>query len=62
MADKLSIAVLGGTGDLGGGLAWHVGPIDNAAVAESLTSVLIFMNKRYKFPGAGIKISSGRAA
>jgi 8-hydroxy-5-deazaflavin:NADPH oxidoreductase len=42
--------------------AWHAGPVDNAAVAESLTSVLIFMNKRYKFPGAGIKISGGRAA
>ena len=27
--------------------------------AESLTSVLIFMNKRYKFPGAGIKITTG---
>ena len=42
--------------------AWHAGPVDNAAVAESLTSVLIFMNKRYKFPGAGIKISGGRSA
>ena len=40
--------------------AWHAGPVDNAAVAESLTSVLIFMNKRYKFPGAGIKITGGR--
>jgi hypothetical protein len=40
----------------------QAGPIDHAAVAESLTSVLIFMNKRYKFPGAGIKISGGRAA
>jgi len=37
--------------------AWHAGPIDKAAVAEALTSVLIFMNKRYKFPGAGIKIA-----
>ncbi len=42
--------------------AWHAGPVDNAAVAESLTSVLIFMNKRYKFPGAGIKITTGEAA
>lgn len=42
--------------------AWHAGPVDNAAVAESLTSVLIFMNKRYKFPGAGIKITAGEAA
>jgi len=39
--------------------AWHAGPIDNSTVAEALTSVLIFMNKRYGFPGAGIKITSG---
>lgn len=37
---------------------FHVGPIDNAAVAEALTSVLIFMNKRYKSPGAGIRITN----
>ena len=37
---------------------WHVGPIDNAAVAEALTSVLIFMNKRYKSTGAGIRITN----
>lgn len=36
----------------------HVGPIDNAAVAEALTSALIFMNKRYKSPGAGIRITN----
>ncbi len=42
--------------------AWHAGSIDNSVVAESLTSVLIFMNKRCKFPGAGSKISAGRAA
>lgn len=42
--------------------AWHAGPIDNSVVAESLTSVLIFMNKRYKLPGAGIKITGGHAA
>jgi len=37
--------------------AWHAGVIDNSAVAEALTSVLIFMNKRYKIKGAGIKIT-----
>ena len=42
--------------------AWHAGPIDNSVVAESLTSVLIFMNERCKFPGACIEISAGRAA
>lgn len=36
--------------------AWHAGPIDNSVVAEALTSVLIFMNKRYEMDGAGIRI------
>jgi hypothetical protein len=36
--------------------AWHAGPIDNSVVAEALTSVLIFMNKRYGIDGAGIRI------
>jgi NADPH-dependent F420 reductase len=35
---------------------WHCGSIDNAVVAESLTPVLIFMNKFYNFDGSGIKI------
>jgi len=37
--------------------AWHAGAIDNSVVAEALTSVLIFMNKRYKIDGAGIRIT-----
>lgn len=37
--------------------AWHAGRIDNSAVAEALTSSLIFMNAHYKIPGAGIKIT-----
>ncbi len=37
--------------------AWHAGPIDNSAVAEGLTSILIFLNKRYKLEGAGIRIT-----
>lgn len=36
--------------------AWHAGPIDNSAVAEALTSVLIFINKRYGMDGAGIRV------
>ena len=36
--------------------AWHAGRIDNSAVAEALTSVLIFMNGSYKIDGAGIRI------
>ncbi len=37
--------------------AWHAGPLDNAVVAEALTSVLIFINKNHHFDGAGIRIS-----
>ena len=37
--------------------AWHAGAIDNSAAAEALTSILIFMNRRYKFDGAGIRIT-----
>jgi 8-hydroxy-5-deazaflavin:NADPH oxidoreductase len=32
------------------------GPICNSAAAEALTSVLIFLNRKYKVPGSGIKI------
>ena len=37
--------------------AWHAGPIENSAVAETLTSALIFMNRFYKIRGAGIRIT-----
>ncbi|MCP4047378.1 MAG: NADPH-dependent F420 reductase [Aestuariibacter sp.] len=37
--------------------AWHAGRIDNSAVAEALTSVLIFINGNYKIDGAGICIT-----
>lgn len=43
----------------GGLRAWHAGPLANSAAAEALTSILIGMNKRYKFPGAGIRITDG---
>jgi len=36
---------------------WHAGPIANAVVAEALTSVLITLNRRYKIPGAGFRIT-----
>jgi len=35
---------------------WHAGSIDNSVVAESMTSVLIFMNKFYNMKGAGINV------
>lgn len=44
----------------GGLTAWHAGPLANSAAAEALTSVLIGMNRRYGYPGAGIRITTGR--
>ncbi len=35
----------------------HGGPLANAAAAEALTSVLIFLNKTYQIDGAGIAIT-----
>ena len=40
-----------------GMVAWHAGALANSAAAEALTSVLIAINKRYKVPGAGIRIT-----
>ncbi len=38
--------------------AWHAGTIANSAATEALTSLLIFINKRYKIAGgAGITIT-----
>jgi len=34
-----------------------VGPLANSVVAESLTSVLIWINKQYKIPDSGIRIT-----
>jgi len=36
----------------------HAGPLANSVAAEALTSVLIFMNRRYKSGGAGIRITA----
>jgi hypothetical protein len=35
----------------------YAGPICNSAAAEALTSVLIAINRRYKIPGSGIRIT-----
>lgn len=40
-----------------GMVAWHAGALANSAASEALTSVLIAINKRYKVPAAGIRIS-----
>ena len=37
--------------------AWHAGPLANSVASEALTSVLIAINKRYKVPGSGIRIT-----
>lgn len=37
--------------------AWHAGALANSVAAEALTSVLIAINKRYKVPGSGIRIT-----
>lgn len=41
-----------------GMVAWHAGMLANSAASEALTSVLIAINKRYKVPGAGIRITA----
>jgi NADPH-dependent F420 reductase len=38
---------------------WHAGPLVNAVAAEALASVLIHLNRRYRLPGAGIRITPG---
>ena len=50
-------AVVIGLAEAAGLRAWHAGPLDNAVVAEAMTSVLIFMNRRYKIDGAGLRIT-----
>lgn len=37
--------------------AWHAGPLVNSAAMEALTSVLIFINKRYPGSHAGIRMT-----
>ncbi|WP_206606561.1 NADPH-dependent F420 reductase [Steroidobacter cummioxidans] len=36
---------------------WRCGPLRNSLVTEGLTSLLIAINRRYKVPGAGIRIT-----
>lgn len=38
---------------------WEAGPLANSVAAESLTSVLIAINRKYKIAGAGIRITGG---
>ena len=36
---------------------WHAGVLANSAAAEAMTSVLIAINRHYKVPGAGIRVT-----
>ena len=36
---------------------WDAGPLDNAVAVESLTPILLGINKRHKIKGAGIRIT-----
>ncbi|MGB8365175.1 MAG: NADPH-dependent F420 reductase [Rhizomicrobium sp.] len=36
---------------------WYAGPLANSVVAESLTSILIAINRRYKVPASGIRLT-----
>jgi len=40
--------------------AWHAGPLVNSAAMEALTSVLIFMNRRYEGSHTGIRMTGVR--
>jgi NADPH-dependent F420 reductase len=52
-AREIIIELVGAAGLRG----WHAGAIDNSVVSEALTSVLIFINKKYNIDGAGIRIT-----
>jgi NADPH-dependent F420 reductase len=41
-----------------GMVGYQAGRLENAAAAEAMTSILIFMNKHYKAHGAGIQITN----
>ena len=56
--DKDARAVVVGLVEAAGLRGLEAGPLDNAVAAEALTSVLIWMNRRYKSPGAGIRITA----
>jgi NADPH-dependent F420 reductase len=37
--------------------AWHAGPLANSAATEALTSLLIAINRCYKVPASGIRLT-----
>lgn len=50
-------SVVIGLAERAGLRAWHAGPLANAAAAEALTSVLIFINRQHPDRHAGIRIT-----
>jgi NADPH-dependent F420 reductase len=50
-------AIVIGLAEAAGLRGVHAGPLANAVAAEALTSVLIGINRHYKVPGAGIRIT-----
>jgi hypothetical protein len=56
--DKLAAReIVIGLAEQAGFRAWHAGPLANSTAMEALTSVLIFMNKRYPGSHAGIRMT-----
>ena len=60
--DKDACQIVVGLTEAAGMKGWHAGPIANAVVAEAMTSVLITLNRRYKIPGSGFRITGTPAA
>lgn len=60
--DKEARSVVVDLADQMGLKAWHGGSIDNSVMGESLTPVLIFINKHYGVNGAGLRITGRPAA
>ncbi|MES2184020.1 MAG: NADPH-dependent F420 reductase [Pseudomonadota bacterium] len=55
--DKEARALVCSLADDAGLRGIDAGPLANSAAAEALTSVLIWINQKYKVPGAGIRIT-----
>lgn len=55
--DKAAREIVIGLAEAAGMRGWHAGPLANSAAAEALTSVLISINRAYRIPGAGLRIT-----
>jgi NADPH-dependent F420 reductase len=59
--DKAAREIVIGLAEAAGMRGWHAGPLANSAAAEALTSVLIAINRAYRIPGSGIRITGAPA-